>query len=107
MHYDKVNPPMSEMGQKAECLPNGRMSAFASSSGHTSARAFSSFVPKADPCTAPNQFYSISWSARRRKDSEIVSPSALAVLRLMISSNFVGCWMGRSEGLAPFKILST
>ena len=30
-------------GSKAEYLPNARMSAFASSSGHTSARAFSSF----------------------------------------------------------------
>jgi len=27
--------------------------------------------------------------------------------QLMISSNLVGCWTGRSEGLAPFKILST
>jgi len=34
-------------------------------------------------------------------------PSALAVLRLMTRSNFVGCSMGRSPGLAPFRILST
>jgi hypothetical protein len=51
--------------------------------------------------------HSMSWSARRRKDSEIVSPSALAVLRLITSENLVGCWTGRAEGLAPFKILST
>jgi len=36
-----------------------------------------------------------------------VRPMALAVLRLMTKSNFVGCWTGRSAGLAPFKILST
>ena len=34
-------------------------------------------------------------------------PRAFAVFKLMISSNLVGCWTGRSEGLAPFKILST
>ena len=37
----------------------------------------------------------------------MVRPSAFAVLRLIISSNYVGCSMGRSPGLAPFKILST
>ncbi len=37
----------------------------------------------------------------------MVRPSALAVLRLMTSSNFVGCSTGRSAGLAPFRILST
>ena len=31
----------------------------------------------------------------------MVRPSALAVLRLMTSSNFVGCSTGRSPGLAP------
>src|SRR5262249_47234938 len=35
--------------------------------------------------------YSITSSASGRNDSGIVSPSALAVLRLMISSYFVGC----------------
>ena len=37
----------------------------------------------------------------------IVNPSALAVLRLMINSNFVGCSTGRSAGFAPLRILST
>jgi hypothetical protein len=31
----------------------------------------------------------------------------LAALRLITSSNFVGCSTGRSPGLVPFKILST
>src|SRR3972149_213735 len=48
-----------------------------------------------------------TWSARIRTDGGIVSPSALAVFRLTISSNFVGCSMGRARGLAPFRILST
>ena len=37
----------------------------------------------------------------------MVIPSALAVLRLTTSSNLVGCSIGRSPGLAPFRILST
>ena len=37
----------------------------------------------------------------------MVSSSALAVLMLMISSNFVGRSIGRSDGLAPFRTLST
>src|SRR5262249_41463307 len=51
--------------------------------------------------------HSITSSARRRKDSGIVSPIALAVVRLMTRSNLVGCSTGRSAGLAPLKILST
>src|SRR6266704_75249 len=46
-------------------------------------------------------------SARCSNDGGIVRPSALAVLRLMTSSNFVGCSTGRSRGFAPFRILST
>ncbi len=45
--------------------------------------------------------------ARISSDGGIVNPSALAVLRLMTSSNLVGCSIGRSAALAPFKILST
>jgi len=46
--------------------------------------------------------YSMTASARRRKDSGILSPNALAVVRLMTSSNTVGCsrkisWLGARE----------
>jgi hypothetical protein len=51
--------------------------------------------------------HSMIWSARRSTDCGIVNPSALAVLRLMTSSNFVACCTGRSAGFAPFRILST
>src|SRR5215471_16968612 len=51
--------------------------------------------------------YWITSSARASSEGGIVSPSALAVLRLMTSSNFVGCSIGMSPGLVPFKILST
>jgi hypothetical protein len=39
--------------------------------------------------------------ARASSDGGIVRPSAFAVLRLTISSNFVGCSIGRSPGCAP------
>jgi hypothetical protein len=34
-------------------------------------------------------------------------PIAFALLRLITSSNVVGCSMGKLAGCAPFKILST
>src|SRR5213594_2771047 len=51
--------------------------------------------------------YWITSSARRSSDGGIVIPRAWAVLRLMTSSNFMGCSTGKSAGLAPFRILST
>src|SRR6516162_3764246 len=47
--------------------------------------------------------YSITSSARARSEGGIVIPIALAVLKLMISSNFVGCSIGSSLGLAPLR----
>jgi hypothetical protein len=66
--------------------------------------------------THAEQGYSTTWSARSSKDCGIVKPSALAVLRLITSSNFVGCSTGRSaagtlqdlihvESCAPVQIL--
>src|SRR5512134_4140302 len=49
--------------------------------------------------------HSITLSARIRSDCGMVTPSVLAVFRLMTSSNCVGCSMGRSPGLAPLRIL--
>src|SRR5207248_6272804 len=51
--------------------------------------------------------YWMTSSARDRSEAGIVTPRALAVLRLITSSNFVGCSTGRSPGLAPLRILST
>jgi adenylate cyclase len=51
--------------------------------------------------------YRITVSARSRSEGGSVRPSALAVFRLMTSSNLVGCSTGRPEGLAPLRILST
>jgi hypothetical protein len=46
-------------------------------------------------------------SARPSSDGGIVSPSALAVLRLIASSEFVRCSIEGSPGFAPFKFSST
>ena len=47
--------------------------------------------------------HSITLSARTRNDSGIVSPRAFAVLRLITSSNLVGCSIGMSATLMPRK----
>ncbi len=51
--------------------------------------------------------YSITRSARSRTDCGISNPIALAVFMFTTISNFVGCSIGKSPGLAPFRILST
>src|SRR5205814_2049243 len=54
-----------------------------------------------------SQFHSITSSARASNDCGTVRPSALAVLRLITNSNFVGCSTGISDGFAPFRIFAT
>src|SRR6478672_2522975 len=51
--------------------------------------------------------YSITSSAVSRSFGGTVKPSALAVFRLKVSSNLVGCSTGSSPGFIPFNILST
>ena len=58
------------------------------------------------PCSKPHS-YSITLSARASNSGEMLRPSALAALRLMTRSNLVGCCIGNSPGLAPWRILST
>jgi hypothetical protein len=53
------------------------------------------------------QIGSTTKAARANNDAGIANPNAFAVVRLMTSSNFVGCSMGRSAGFAPRRILST
>ena len=50
------------------------------------------------------QTYSITSSARASSVGGMSRPSALAVLRLMTSSNLVGCSTGKSAGFAPRRI---
>jgi hypothetical protein len=66
------------------------------------------FGPKPDQVPRSKEHrYSITSSAVASSDVGTLTPSALAVLRLMASSNLVGCSTGRSLGFAPLRILST
>jgi hypothetical protein len=51
--------------------------------------------------------YSITSSERACNTGGISNPCALAVLRLITSSNVLGCITGRSAGLAPLRIRPT
>jgi hypothetical protein len=51
--------------------------------------------------------YSITSSTRASSVGGTSRPSALAVLRLMTSSNLVGCSTGKSAGLPPCNTLTT
>src|SRR5262245_1273439 len=64
--------------------------------GHACARP----VQPRGPCLAAEHAdHSITWSARASSVGGIVSPRALAVLRLITSSNLVGCATGKVAGL--------
>src|SRR6186997_2367106 len=51
--------------------------------------------------------HSITSSARLINDDGTVRPSALAVLRLITSSNLTGACTGRSAGFSPLRMRST
>jgi hypothetical protein len=51
--------------------------------------------------------YSMTSSARVSIVGGMLKRRSLAVLRLITSSNFTGCSIGRSPGASPLKILST
>src|SRR3984893_16299286 len=53
------------------------------------------------------EVYSMTSSARASNEGGTVRPSALAVLRLITSSNFVGACTGRSAGVSPLRMRST
>jgi hypothetical protein len=55
----------------------------------------------------PAEGHSITSSARAMSEGGIARPISLAVLRLMTSSNRVGCSTGSSAGLPPLRIFAT
>src|SRR5262249_13461722 len=65
-------------------------------------------VPRRDSCTAAKCVsYSITSSANVSTVGRIFRFSAFAVLRLITSSNLVGCSTGMSAGFTPRRILFT
>jgi hypothetical protein len=62
-------------------------------------------VPRGASCAAAKvRAYSMTSSARASSADGTVSPSALAVLRLITSSTFVTCCTGRSAGFSPLRM---
>src|SRR5262249_14913125 len=57
--------------------------------------------------TGLGRSYSITSSARASSAGGMVRPIALAVLRLITSSNLVGCSTERSPGFSPFRMRPT
>jgi hypothetical protein len=57
-----------------------------------------------DPLIMPATRHSITSSASSCIELGTTRLSALAVLRLITNSNFVGCKTGKSVGLAPLRI---
>jgi hypothetical protein len=64
-------------------------------------------VPKRGLMRCSKSDYSITSSARSSSGSGTLRPIALAILRLITSSNFTGCSIGKSAGFAPFKTFCT
>src|SRR5215469_1657337 len=58
------------------------------------------------PESGHQQPHSITSSARPSSNGGMSRSIALAVLRLMTSSNFVGAWIGRSAGFSPLRMRS-
>ena len=88
--------------------PPGPISALPPNSGHlltaSACRYHATFGPMHQ---GELHRYSITSSARASSVGGTSRPMALAVLRLMTSSNLIGCSTGRSYGFAPLRILST
>ena len=61
-------------------------------------------APSPDELASP---HSITSSARATNAGEMLRPSALAVLRLITNSNFVGSSTGRSPGFSPLSMRAT
>ena len=91
---------MSVVGQNRKSSPRANVVRCSSNNGLKSDIA--DVVP-----TTEVPGYSITSSARCWRWKGTSSPSALAVFRLMINSNLVGCSIGMSAGFVPRKILST
>ena len=110
---------MTTLPERSVPRPLDAQSAFAVTSDKGATRelprSMSALPPKADMCSATRDvrfvpiadialFHWITSSAPAISERGTVRPSALAVLRLMTSSNLVVRSIGRSAGLSPLRI---
>jgi len=94
--------PMSQMGSNSAELGFSHHFHFAVTSGPTA-----SILDRQLRATIRSRGYSMTSSASAKSVGGILRLRVLAVLRLITSSNRVGCSTGRSAGLAPFRIRLT
>src|SRR5262249_14188131 len=100
---------MHDEGHRKSPLPSAEQSLRAVLSLRRRDRrtAASHLTCAAEQCDELAPLHSITSSARASSIGGTSRPSALAVLRLMTSSYFVGACTGRSAGFSPFRMRST
>src|SRR5262249_43800502 len=104
----RVRPPYVRFGSKADiCSAKGHVR-FTPNSDIDCVFRHVRFGPKADSCSAAKKkHYSITSSTRVSSDDGTVRSSALAVFRLITSSNLVAACTGKSAGFSPLRMRST
>src|SRR6516162_6665833 len=108
VHHGKFWLPMSALGQKRTLGQVRAMSALPPKADIGTQPRDVRFVPKADiPRCSEDRRHSITWSARASSEGGMVTPSALAVLRLITNSIFVDWITGRSAGFCPSRMRAT
>jgi hypothetical protein len=107
LNYRKPHRQNVRFGSLADICSAKNHVRFAPESGHVQCKLGGPLWAKSGliHCSKEHR-YSIISSAAVNNLSEMVSPSALAALRLMISSYFVGTCMGRSAGFSPLRTRS-
>ena len=93
------NPFVDRFGSKADMCSAKRHVRFTPESGHVRRNTSCPLCAN----SGHRDTYSITSSARPISVLGMLRPSALAVLRFMISSTLVFCWTGRSAGLSPLR----
>ena len=97
------------LGQPQRAVSNAPSSSMPSGSAYIGHASYYGRV-NAEKGKRDEEYERCHWStsfAWNKTVGGMVRPRALAALRLMTRSNVVGCSIGRSAGLVPFRILST
>src|SRR5262249_50163995 len=94
------------LGENDPVKLHSNQSSFDSPEGREADARLRTNVTRLSPQTAA-PLHSITSSARPSKGRGTVTPNAVAVFILMVSTTFVACWTGRSEGFSPLRIRPT